>query len=97
MPIRYAAPCEKCGSPYLEGSSTTCTRCLRSKSGPKRRYRTTQRLRCDCGKTAVAVILIRVGVREEELSELRLPVCRDCLEIEKETQAQLDRLGYSRD
>jgi hypothetical protein len=93
MPVRFAAPCDQCGSLYLEGTNTTCLRCCRFKSKPTRRWRTKQRLRCDCGKTAVSVILVRVGYYEDNLSEERLPVCGDCLEIEKETQAMLDHLG----
>jgi hypothetical protein len=39
------------------------------------------------------VILVRVGNHEDGFSVERLPLCEKCLEIEKKTQAMLDRLG----
>ncbi len=76
----------------MQGSSTTCGRCLRTKGKGKLRWRTARHLRCDCGKLAVAVLLVWVGYFQDNLSEERLPVCRGCLEIEKVTQARLDGL-----
>jgi hypothetical protein len=93
MPIRFAAPCNRCGSLHLEGTCSTCTRCTRYRDSKKRRWRTKQHLRCDFSKVTIAVSLVWVGYQEEDMSEERLPLCRECLEIEKETQSKLDRLG----
>ena len=49
------------------------------------------RFRCDCGQMAVTVILVTVGVKDSRYT-VRLPLCPACLEIEKETQAQIDRM-----
>ncbi len=65
---------------------------MRVKRKRKRRWRGVPWLRCDCGKPAIAVLLVWVGYFHDNLSEERLPVCRACLEIEKETQARLDDL-----
>lgn len=94
MPIQFAAPCLACGKPFLHGSGTTCSSCLRQLKVGSAITRKAARLCCDCGNWAVAVILVHVGLREDGITEGRLPLCAQCLEIEKKTQAMLDRLGY---
>ncbi len=39
-----------------------------------------RRLRCDCGRMAVKVLLVRVG--SDPQYTVHLPLCRDCLELE---------------
>jgi hypothetical protein len=43
------------------------------------------------------VILVQVGLREDGVHTERLALCERCLEVEKQTQAVLDRLGYGWD
>jgi hypothetical protein len=93
MPILYAARCDTCGALYLQGSRTTCRNCLRGKKGRKRRSR--GQIRCDCGEQAAAVILVKVCNPDGEITLQRMPVCKDCLAVEEETQALLDELGIS--
>ncbi len=95
MPIQYADPCQVCGNLYLHGSPTSCRRCLRLEKGAIDISRKPPRLLCDCGAGAIVVIRIRVGVTEDGITEERMPLCAHCLEIEKKTQATLDRLGYA--
>lgn len=95
MPIRYAEPCDTCGAHYIDGSRTTCRRCLLGKQNRRRRSR--RKTRCDCGKWAVAVILVQVCSPDGEVSLQRMPVCRACLKVEEETQAMLDELGIPYD
>lgn len=91
MPIRYAEPCDTCGKHYIEGSRTTCRACQRGKRNPGRR--SGRKIHCDCGRRAAAVILVQVCSPEGEVSLQRMPVCRACLKVEKETQALLDEMG----
>ena len=92
MPLRYASPCVICGAQYLDGSSTTCVQCRQLTKNKKKRVRTGIRFRCDCGQMAVTVILVTVGEKDSRYT-VRLPLCPACLEIEKETQGQLDLLN----
>jgi hypothetical protein len=39
-----------------------------------------RRLRCDCGKTAVAVVAVWVGTDPQYL--IKLPLCSECLALE---------------
>jgi len=91
MPVVYAPACMLCGSMYLNGSSTICSRCLHENGGSHNRRTRRPRFRCDCGAWAVAVILVQVGCPEDSLSEQRLPLCERCLEIEMHTQAMIHR------
>jgi hypothetical protein len=43
-----------------------------------------RRLRCDCGRPAVKVLLVRVG--SDPQYTVHLPLCRDCLELEHSMQ-----------
>jgi hypothetical protein len=75
-------PCDRCGQPYLHGSETTCRGCLRRAKDPNGRHHRL-RLRCDCGKVAVVVILVKIRVGG--LASLEpLAVCKNCLKIEME-------------
>ncbi len=38
-------------------------------------------LRCDCGQVAVTVISVRVGLKDQYI--IHLPLCRDCLALER--------------
>ena len=86
MPIVYASPCQICGGLYVSGTETLCRECLTGRRMRSRR-RPHSRLLCQCSKPAITVILVRVGLPEEGLSTERMALCRECLEIEKETQA----------
>ena len=88
MGIIFAPLCEKCGAIYLNGSSIVCNRCIRLKEHGKVRVDRRIRFRCDCGMMAVNVILVEVGVDEEQ-QEMRLAVCAACLEEEMRTMAML--------
>jgi len=92
MAIHIAPRCQRCGAHYLDGTRTTCRRCLRL--GKSRRRRTKIRFRCDCGRMAVTVALVKVGDPDEGLSEVRLPLCPQCLQEEQETQEILASLGF---
>ena len=86
MGIITAPPCEVCGAIYLNGSKTVCNRCSRLKEHGKERVDRRIRFRCDCGEMSVNVILVQVGVDEEQ-QEVRLAVCEACLEEERRTIA----------
>lgn len=90
--------CECCGQPYLKGSETTCSQCLRRASDPcgrrptlirsglackDRNRRSQERLRCDCGELAAAVILVKITIGGATSLE-PLVVCEECLKIEME-------------
>ena len=92
MEIKYADPCVECGAIYLDGTKTTCSRCVKLRGQKKKRRRLEIRFKCDCGEMAVAVILVRIGP-EDDIREERIAVCEECLEVEKEMQAWLDLLG----
>ncbi len=47
-----------------------------------------RRLRCDCGKLAVTVRLVRVGCDPQYT--VRLPLCTSCLQLELELEADLE-------
>jgi len=89
MPIQYAPPCLICGGRYVAGTETLCKECL---AGRRKRSlrRKRGRLRCDCGRPAVTVVLVYVGLPEQGLSAERMALCPDCLEVEIVTQAMLD-------
>jgi hypothetical protein len=86
MPIVYANRCDTCGAPYLEGTRTTCKRCIQQKKGRKGRRQRRTRLRCDCGEEAVTVILVEFCHLDGDVSVQRLPLCPSCLEVEQETR-----------
>lgn len=67
-------PCIRCNQPYLAGKGGVCASCRRGKKPA--------RLRCDCGKPAVAVLMTTVGT--SELYPIEIPLCRDCLSLEME-------------
>jgi hypothetical protein len=48
---------------------------------------------CDCGNMAVERVRVTIGVPGESLTRISIPLCADCLEIERETQRLLDELG----
>lgn len=83
MGVTIKPACEHCGQPYLNGSETTCRTCLRSLSDPDGRLHRVA-LKCDCGKVAVAVILVKIRVGEL-INREPLAVCTECLQIERET------------
>jgi len=88
MAIKYAGPCNECGAIYLDGTKSTCSRCLRLRGQRKNRRRLEIRFKCDCGKMAVAVILVRIGP-EDDLREERIAVCEGCLEEEQKIQEMM--------
>ena len=86
--------CPVCGRLYEIGYSGICRACQwatgpatgsagkRAQPRPKSAARKKRkRLRCDCGKPAVTVLPVRVG--ENGIYQARLPLCADCLELER--------------
>lgn len=81
--LNLKPPCERCGRLYLIGSATACATCLRQEHGSVKTYRR-NRLKCDCGGIAVAVVYVKIkfgGVINQE----PLPLCESCLRIEIDT------------
>jgi hypothetical protein len=97
MPMRLAPPCDQCGAPYLHGTRSTCDRCLRlqrrKRRAPLAHSPRQPRLNCDCGNKALVVVLVQVGITEEEFTEERLALCQDCLQQEEATVDLLEELG----
>jgi hypothetical protein len=91
VPIEFAPPCAVCRQPYLDGTQTTCQRCLRAGDDANPRQRTGIHFRCYCGRRAVAVMLVSLGHAEAGFSLERIPLCRECLKVERETQRLLSR------
>jgi hypothetical protein len=78
-------PCDRCGQPFVNGSSSTCQNCLQDTraDGHRRRHR----LKCDCGLPAAEVIYVKISIGEAVSLE-PLAVCEQCLQIEMETQKE---------
>lgn len=97
MPIRLAPTCDQCGALYLHGTRSTCDRCLRmlrsKHRSPVSHARRQPRLNCDCGKKAVAVVLVQVGTTEEGFTEQRMALCQGCLRQEEATVDLMEQLG----
>lgn len=77
--------CRVCGRLYELGRNGVCRACRRTNrngegQGNLTRHKKHKRLRCDCGKPAVTVKVVRVG--EGGVYQVRLPLCADCLEVE---------------
>lgn len=83
--LQIKPACDVCGHPFLHGSEETCTTCLRRCHDPEKRHRR-NRLRCDCGETAVAVVYAEIKIGGV-FSQEPLPVCEKCLRIEIDTVA----------
>ncbi len=75
--------CLKCNCLFLGGQDGVCDMCLSRKP----RKRKSKPLRCLCGKRAVAVLLAMVYPPDEEPLELEIPLCRECMEIERSMEA----------
>jgi len=82
--FRLAAPCTRCGQLYVDGTSQTCRHCLRGKI--KQRSRA---VLCDCGKPAVQVALVVVGLLDDSPSTERMPLCAACLEALRQMEDQI--------
>lgn len=83
--LNLKPPCDRCGHPFLHGSENQCITCLRRSHDPDKVYRRS-RLKCDCGKNAVAVVYVGIKVGNV-ISQEPLPMCEDCLRIEIDTAA----------
>lgn len=81
MEIIPAPPCTRCGRNYVDGSQDLCRECLLGHMDPAY-FQRPRWFRCDCGKRAVIVVLVRVGMGG--VYAMRLPLCKDCLKIEEE-------------
>jgi hypothetical protein len=77
--MKTKAKCQSCNRIYLGGRGGLCERCLSNTA----RKKMVRRLRCLCGKPAIVVILTTVFSPEEEPLELELPLCRECLALER--------------
>jgi hypothetical protein len=73
--------CRVCGKLFEVGSRSLCRPCQRAQKHLRSRGAQRKRLRCDCGKPAVTVLDVRVGV--EGVYRARLPLCAECYAIEK--------------
>lgn len=74
--------CQVCGRLFVSGSKWICRPCQRAKAQAKpRRWQRRQRLKCDCGKPAVTVLEVRVGL--DGVYRVRLPLCADCYREEQ--------------
>ncbi len=73
----------KPGSILSPGKSSTP-----SHKGSQSRPARSRRLRCDCGKIAITVRLVRVGCDPQYT--IRLPLCASCLQIELEMEGDLE-------
>lgn len=72
MNAQIKHPCKRCHLPYLQGRNGICLACLRGG--------TPIGLRCECGKSAVAVLQTHVGTNG--VYSIEIPVCQDCLNLE---------------
>ena len=88
MAIIEAPRCILCDRIYVEGQAGVCSACLRAKRKGNQNRRNIP-VPCDCGEKAVTVILVRVGTTEDGFSTVRMPLCVNCLKIEKEINAAL--------
>lgn len=48
---------------------------------------------CECGEMAVERVRVTIGVPGESLTRISIPLCPECLAIERETQRLLSELG----
>jgi hypothetical protein len=80
--MQVKAVCRSCRRPYLAGRGGLCEACRTSQPRP-------ERLRCQCGKLAVAVIFAVVLTPEGEPRRIQLAVCRRCFRLEEEMEAEL--------
>jgi hypothetical protein len=85
MGIKFGPAGDVCGAIYVDGSKTTCSRCLRLRGKKRRRRRLDIRFKCDCGEMAAAVILVKIGPKDD-LREARIAVREGCLEEESRVQ-----------
>lgn len=74
--------CRLCGEMFEVGRDGICRPCLRARAKARlARQRRHRPLRCDCGKPAVTVLPVRVGMNGVYLA--RLPLCAECLAVEQ--------------
>ena len=88
MPIVEASRCVLCQRIYVEGRGGVCMACRQAKRKGSTKRRPAG-IPCDCGERAVIVVLVRVGTEVDGISTMRMPLCRACLEIEKEISRDL--------
>ena len=86
MDIRLAPPCNRCRQPYLTGRKGVCNTCHSRDRRKSNLNRLPRPLLCACGKTAVAIILVEVGI--DDVYTVRLAVCQDCLQSEQDFDPQ---------
>jgi len=78
--------CQVCGRLYVTGSRRTCRACQREKGRPRAwRWKERPPLRCDCGKPAVIVVEVEVGL--DGAYHMRMALCEECYRLEKGEQA----------
>lgn len=78
--LKPAPPCLSCGRMFVDGLEGICNACLLSK---RRKYNRAYESipYCDCGRKAVIVVLVQVGV-EGAYTE-RMALCERCLKLEE--------------
>lgn len=77
--LRTAPPCQRCGRIFVDGFEGVCNACLLSQErGYKRAYGSAPY--CDCGRKAVIVVLVALGV--EGVYTERMALCERCLKLE---------------
>ena len=85
MPIIEAPRCVECERIYVEGRGGVCSACLQAKR-KGRGYQRKAGIPCDCGEKAVTVILVQVGTEKDGITTVRMPLCGECLQLERDIQ-----------
>ena len=83
--MKIKLKCQSCQRIYLGGRAGFCEWCLTGKVRAKK----VKPAHCQCGKIAIEVMLATVLTPEDEFSELEIPLCRHCLELELEDEPRL--------
>jgi hypothetical protein len=85
MELTFKPRCAACGRIYLRGQGGWCEVCLRRREGVTLRSNRREKIRCDCGRPAVEILLVAVIHPDGGFPDIQdMPLCRDCLELERE-------------
>jgi len=82
--MRFKPNCKKCRKPYVYGQDGYCSKCHPDRPlGNEKNHP-----RCQCGIKAVCIIIQEVNPYQEELFEIEILLCQDCLNLELELEEQ---------
>ena len=84
-------PCSQCGTLVVRLKAGMCKTCYERRRVGYAGKRIVHRVYCDCGQLAQLVIVIRVGGHKE-----LMPLCAECLEIEKQMEEERKRVDHGR-